>query len=145
MWKLEGTTLVNAGGLVSPTYTMSLSEGKIKNLSKNTLLGVNFDGFELEEIPSQDDLGESSLNGAYTGSPNNGSPNGAPNGSPNGAPNGAPNGVTFQTPPGQFWKPEASNRRGYFTLKNPDSGRYLTSSSFPDQLILQGIFLLIYR
>ena len=111
MWKLEGITLLNAGGLVPRTYTMSLLEGKIKNLTKNTLLGVNLDNFDLEEISSHDDLGKS--------------------------PNGA------QTPPGQVWKTGASNRRGYFTLKNLASGRYLTtSSSCPDKLMLRGIFYL---
>ena len=153
LWKLEGlegTTLVNAGRLVSSTYTMS-KEGKINNLSKNTLLGVNLDGLDLEEIPSLDDLGESSINGAPNGAPN-GDPNGAPNGAApiaamNAAPNAAPNIVSFQivpTPPSrQFWERGTSNFPGYFTLKNPASGKYLTSSSFPYKLTLQGNFFLI--
>ena len=39
---------------------------------------------------------------------------------------------------GQLWEKGATNSQGFFTLKNPGSGKFLTATSFSDRLAVQG-------
>ena len=89
------------------------SDGKIRDISIDSVIGVNLDHTSKEYFPEEiypdPNLEETPFNEVFVES--------------------IPLIVPVPAAPGQLWEKTPSKSRGYFTLKNPASGKYLTTSS----------------